>query len=152
MTEKNYKKQECIPVGCVPSAAVAICWGVCLPMGGSLPGGVCPRGVCPERGVSVQGDVRPGGVCPWGVCPGGCLPKGVSFQRGECLRTEWHMPVKTLPWRNYVADGKNTLLSPSANRPHMLTLTLSMGLPSFNTSVNAARHSAWKGPSFEIIF
>ena len=24
-------KQECIPVGCVPPAAVAVCWGVCLP-------------------------------------------------------------------------------------------------------------------------
>ena len=34
------KNQECIPVGCVPSAAVAICWGdVC-------PGGVCL--VCPD--------------------------------------------------------------------------------------------------------
>ena len=27
-------QQECIPVGCVPSAAVAVCWG----------GGVCPGG------------------------------------------------------------------------------------------------------------
>ena len=38
-------KQECIPVGCVPSAAVAVCWvggGVCL--GGSVKGGVCPGG------------------------------------------------------------------------------------------------------------
>ena len=26
-----YNKRECIPVGCVPPAAVAICWGgVCL--------------------------------------------------------------------------------------------------------------------------
>ena len=24
-------KQECIPVGCVPSATVAVCWGGCLP-------------------------------------------------------------------------------------------------------------------------
>ena len=43
--------QECIPVGCVPSAAVAVCWGGvsargCLP-GGCLPGGVCLEGVCP---------------------------------------------------------------------------------------------------------
>ena len=34
---KNVKKQECIPVGCVPSAAVAVCLG-----GGCLPGGVYP--------------------------------------------------------------------------------------------------------------
>ena len=32
------KKQECIPVGCVPSAAVAFLGGVC-------PGGVCQGGV-----------------------------------------------------------------------------------------------------------
>ena len=36
-------KQECIPVGCVPSAAVAISWG-----GGQvLPRGCLPRGVYP---------------------------------------------------------------------------------------------------------
>ena len=28
-------EQECIPVGCVPSAAVAVCWGGCL-TGGDL--------------------------------------------------------------------------------------------------------------------
>ena len=30
-------KQKCIPVGCVPSAAVAISWGGCLPGGVSAP-------------------------------------------------------------------------------------------------------------------
>ena len=44
------RKQECIPVGCVPSAAVAIT--VC-PGGGSAQGG----GVCP--GESVYGGVHP---------------------------------------------------------------------------------------------
>ena len=36
--------QECIPVGCVPSAAVAVSrgWGVCLPRG-CLPGCVHPQ-------------------------------------------------------------------------------------------------------------
>ena len=28
---KNLVKQECIPVGCLPPAAVAVCWGVYLP-------------------------------------------------------------------------------------------------------------------------
>ena len=36
------KKRECIPVGCVPSAAVAVSGG-CLPMGGK--GSCLPRGV-----------------------------------------------------------------------------------------------------------
>ena len=40
--EKLKKKQECIPVGCVPSAAVAVSgWGECLPRGG----GCLPREV-----------------------------------------------------------------------------------------------------------
>ena len=44
-------KQESIPVGCVPSAALAV--------GG---GGVCPGGE----------------VSAWGVSAWGCLPRGVS--------------------------------------------------------------------------
>ena len=52
-------EQECIPVGCVPSVAVAIFLG----------GGVCPGvfvgGCLPDRG---------GGVCPRGICLGGCTP------------------------------------------------------------------------------
>ena len=65
-------QQECIPVGCVPSAAVAVCGG-----GGE---GVCPGGcVCPGEGC----------VCP-GVClPRGCLPRaGVTppcEQNDRCL-------------------------------------------------------------------
>ena len=47
--------QECIPVGCIPSAAVAVFfWG----------GGCLPRGCLPGGGL-------PGG----GVCLGGCLPR-----------------------------------------------------------------------------
>ena len=45
--------QECIPVWCIPSAAVVICWG-CLPRGclirGVFEGGCLPRGVS-ARGV-----------------------------------------------------------------------------------------------------
>ena len=53
----TFRKQECIPVGCVPSAAVAVsrevvsaggrgvCLGGCLPRGCLPGGGVCPGGV-----------------------------------------------------------------------------------------------------------
>ena len=59
-------KQECIPVGCVPSTAVAVS------------GGICPRG-----GVSAQGCL-PEGVCPVGCLPRGCVPRGMyTFQRGQ---------------------------------------------------------------------
>ena len=63
----NFKsKQECIPVGCIPSAAVVIS------LGGSAPGGLsAPGGVCLLWGVSVLG------VC---VCSG-----GVSAPEGWCL-------------------------------------------------------------------
>ena len=92
--------------------------GVCL-------GDVCPGGVC-------MGGCLPGGVCPVGVgvLPGGCLPKGVSAQEGSfcpgrvsaqegcvsqhtlsqappCRQNSWHTLLKTLPCRNFVADGKN---------------------------------------------
>ena len=49
--------QDCIPVGCVLSAAVAAC------LGG---GGVCP-------GVSAQGVAAQGGVPAQGVSAGGCV-------------------------------------------------------------------------------
>ena len=53
-------KQECIPVGCIPSATVAVCWG----------GGVAPGVVSGPRGFLLQG------VPP----PGGCLLLGVVSQ------------------------------------------------------------------------
>ena len=87
-------KQEFIPVGCVPSAAVAVCWGY-LPEGGvSAQEGTGQGGVCLEVGDVWSGRcVYPGGclymegVCPGGVCPwGGCLPGGVPMDRmaGAC--------------------------------------------------------------------
>ena len=103
------QKQECIPVGCVPSTAVTVCrvcpgGGVCLPggcvwpgrvsgHGGCLPrGGVCPEvwpgGCLPRRGVC-QGGLARGGVWPGGVWPGGivcvslCVP--VNRMTDRCL-------------------------------------------------------------------
>ena len=62
--QNNTDKQEKIPVGCVPSAAVAIGGGV------SAQG----EGVCPGR-VSAQEGGLPGGVSAQGVIsPGVCIP------------------------------------------------------------------------------
>ena len=98
----NFIKQENIPVGCVPSAAVAVlgrgvstgsvsdrevcfpggvsAWpgGVCQADGGVYPWGCLSRGWgCLPRGVSATG----GGVCPGGgVCLGGSLPRGGVYQ------------------------------------------------------------------------
>ena len=55
---QNLYEQECIPVGCVPSAAVAVSsegvsclGGVCLPKGVSALDGVCLGEVFAQRGV-----------------------------------------------------------------------------------------------------
>ena len=78
-----HEKQECIPVGCIPSAAVVVLWR----------GGVCLRGVCPGE-VSAQWGCLPGGCLPgggvglgvsvWGVCPGGYLPRRVVSAQEGC--------------------------------------------------------------------
>ena len=65
--ESFKEKQVCIPVGCVPSIAVPVCLGGCLPRGclpgGCLPtGGVCLGDVC-SGGVSSQMGVSARGVC-----------------------------------------------------------------------------------------
>ena len=46
-TFKQYRIQECIPVGCVPSAAVAVCW---LREGGVSAGGMSARGMFARGG------------------------------------------------------------------------------------------------------
>ena len=77
--EGSFAKQESIPVGCVPFAAVAI----------GVMGGVC-------RGVSTQGGCLPrGGVSAWGV----------SERHPTYEQNDWQTVVKTLPYRNFVTDG-----------------------------------------------
>ena len=85
----TYLKQECIPVGCVLSATVAVSWeGGCLPRRGCLPGGMSAQGGCLPREWRC---VNPGGgrvsAQERGVCPGGtpprteCLPKHNLFRQ-----------------------------------------------------------------------
>ena len=52
--------QECILVGCVPSAAVAMSIPACI-------------GHCVSQHALERGDVFPGGVSVGGVCPGQCV-------------------------------------------------------------------------------
>ena len=72
-------KQECIPVGCVPSAAVAVSGGGVCP--GDLTTGVSAQGggVCPGRGA----------VCPWGYLPAGCTPCPVDWMTGKARIGYW---------------------------------------------------------------
>ena len=65
-------KQECIPVGCVPSACCSY-----FPAS-STSGGVPARGVYLLGGVPTQGDVPAGGcTCRGGVPAQGCTYQGV---------------------------------------------------------------------------
>ena len=81
------KTQECIPVGCVPSAAVAVSrGGVYLPRGCTCWGGVPGpwRGVYLLGGCTWSGGVYlPGGVPgPGGYLPGGVPGLGCTWSRG----------------------------------------------------------------------
>ena len=87
----NIYQQECIPVGCVPSAAVAVSGGVgvyLVPGGCTWPRGVCSRGVyLVPRGVPSPG-VVPG--------PGGSAPRAVVYLvRYSPPPVDRHTPVKT---------------------------------------------------------
>ena len=79
-----------------------------------------PRGVSAPRGAWSGGVPGPGGVCSWGcLLPGGAwsgglVPGGLVWGGGipACTEadppwTESQMPVKTLPWPNFVAAGND---------------------------------------------
>ena len=85
-------------------------------------GGLCPGGLClaegslSSRGISVQGGLCPVGSLSrgslGGLCPGGSISRGFSVlgglpDRTPPLWTESQTGVKTLPWRNFIAGGKN---------------------------------------------
>ena len=110
------RRQECIPVGCIPAARRPYA-GVCFPGGlpglGSLPG---LGGVCLVWGVGVPG--LGGSAWSGGGLPGleGCLVGGggawsggggawsggsgiPAYTEADTLPpVDRHTPVKTLPW------------------------------------------------------
>ena len=75
--------------------------GGCLLWRGLLPGG-SPSGGSPSQGVPPSWGVPPF----WGVSfPGGGIP--ACTEADPPLLTESQTPVKTFPWPNFVAAGKN---------------------------------------------
>ena len=78
-------------------------WGVCS-CGVSAPGGCLLPG-----GSAVEGGVCSGGVSAGesAVGGGGVWSQDTLRQRPPPLWTESQMPVKTLPWPNFVAAGNN---------------------------------------------
>ena len=98
--EKNIKKQECIPVGCVPSAVLAILWGVFA------------QG-CLSRGY---------------------LPKGLSAT--PCKQSQ--IPVKTLPYRNYVADDNKQKRTQNKRQTSYKLFTFTFAFVRFEHSLPSA--------------
>ena len=88
-------QQECIPAGCVPPAHWP--WG-------SIP----TRGGLPARGVPAQGVYLPGGVPARGCTCQGNIPAGTPL---PCGQNSWHTLLKILPCPNFVASGKNVLIT-----------------------------------------
>ena len=87
------------PVGCVLSAAVAVCWwDVCLV------GGLCQWGCLPLGGC-LPWDVYPAASAPGGVCPRGCLPGGVY--PGGCVSQ--HALGQTTPLLDRMTDRCNNI-------------------------------------------
>ena len=91
------KKQECIPVGCVPSSAMAV-WG-----------GVCPSGCLPGGGVC-SGKVCQGVFALRGVCPGGCTPHPLCEQMTDGCKniTFPQLPLPTV--QNVFIGGSKGVL------------------------------------------
>ena len=99
-----YNIQECIPVGCVPSAELAVSGG-----GGGGEERVFAGWCLSRRGVSAWGGV----ICLGGVCLGGVHPVQTQRQTPHQTQRETlprlrgihphcgQTPVKTLPFRNY---------------------------------------------------
>ena len=108
-------KQECIPVGCVPSAAVAVCPGVSA------------QGSVSARGVSVQGGVCWGGVCWEGVCPGVSAQGVCVCTPPHCGQNSWHMLVKTILIFRNLRTVKIKIISFSRNSWHPVLLFHSYG-------------------------
>ena len=105
-TRKHFSRMHTVRCsGCQGEVVSAQGGGVCP--GGYAQGCVCPGGVC-LGGVSAQGR---GCLPKGGVVPGrGCAGRGVSAQGGcVCQTPPPHVNrmtgVKTLPCRNYAADG-----------------------------------------------
>ena len=101
---------------------VCLVWGVGLWSRGGLPGPGWGDGSLVPGGLPGPG----GGLWSWGVCLvrgvclvwGGCLPGPGGLASQHALRqtipplwTESETPVKTLPWPNFVAAGKNRCIT-----------------------------------------
>ena len=96
-------------------------------------------------GVVCLGGRRPGGVYAHEGClPGGCLPGGSAPVHAgihtplPCGQNPGHTLVKTLPFSNYVAKGKNRLVLPplGLRTSHSPTATYNIPVATSKSDVN----------------
>ena len=101
LIQVSYSKQECIPVGCVPSAAVAMPIPACTGQGEVYPSihwaGVCVSQHALGRGCLPRGCLPRGGVCPgvvsaqgmWGcLSTQGCVSQHALRQTPPCEQND----------------------------------------------------------------
>ena len=108
-----FDKQECIPVGCVPPAVVAVCWGVWGVSASVL------AGIHPPRCGSGDPSARPLNLPPG--CGPGDLQGMLGYYPSPCGQNSWHMLLKILPCPNFVADGNNELYCSKWAHSHLLS-------------------------------
>ena len=100
-------KQECIPVGCITSAAVVMSLPECTGQEECLPRGCLPVGCLAKRGCLTGGGCLPrgrlakGGVWPRGVCQGGVSHHTLRQTSPVDRMTDW---CKNITFANYVCE------------------------------------------------
>ena len=105
--QNDDRKQESIQVGCVPSAAAAVCWGA------SGPGGSCSRGdVCSgERCLLLEGGCSPASTGGGGVPAQGLgvypsmhwgRPRCVNRMRDRCKNIIFATSLRTVKMTDLV--------------------------------------------------
>ena len=106
------KEQECIPVGCVPPAAMAVSPATHVPCHACLPAKHVPPAMhapllCTPPCHTPPYHAHPPAMHaplphmpPGHACPLPCMPPP------PCRQNSWHTLVKALPCRNFVAGGK----------------------------------------------
>ena len=123
------QRQECIPVGCVPPAAIAIFPATHTPCHTCSPAMHAPHHTCPLPCMPLP--CTP----PAMHMPPPCMPIPLPCMPPHCGQNSWHTLVKTLPCRNFGAGSKNcsfsvdtrcnlTLLSMTLAQRNQLVVTL----------------------------
>ena len=134
--------------------SLTVCWHL-LPGGGSglVRGGVgvWSGGCLVPGGVYSQGVPGPGGSALGGAWSGGC--PSMHWGRSPLLWTESQTPVKTLPWPNFVAAGKDgkaqekSIFCNIVLNCHVAQEILQVLTPFFETYIGGSKGDARDAPS-----